>query len=415
MAQSRASTHHEEYTMPGPNGIPTLTQTLTSPEEALREATTIARFCAENGANLDHEDAFPEEEFRRIAEAGLLAVPLPHMEGGLGFATAPGGMLPGLQLLTLLGWGSLAVGRVYEGHINALQLISLFGTAEQAAAAAAEARDKQKLFAVWNTQGANGIHLEPLADGGVRLRGAKLYTSGAGWVDRAIVPGALPDGGWQICVVPMDQVTTTIDRSVWRPLGMRASASYLTDFTGVELGPEALIGPPGAYHRQPWFSGGAIRFAAVQLGGAAALFDAARTELRTLGRTDDPFQRARAGEAATLLEGGQLWLRGAAALLDTLPQAFSAEPAPSPAITAQIMAHANLTRTAIADACVRIIELVERSVGMRGLLQPHPIERIGRDLTLYLRQPAPDAALTGAGNYVLNDPRPALGLWEAEQ
>jgi hypothetical protein len=54
-------------------------------------------------------------------------------------------------------------------------------------------------------------------------------------------------------------------------------------------------------------------------------------------------------------------------------------------------------------------------VGMRGLLHPHPIERIGRDLTLYLRQPAPDAALTGAGNYVLNDPRPALELWEAER
>jgi len=381
----------------------------------LREATTIARFCAENAANLDHRDTFPEEEFRRLAEAGLLAAPLPRAAGGLGFATAADDMLPGLQLLALLGWGSLAVGRVYEGHVNALQLINLFGTAEQVARAATDARDGQKLFAVWNTQGANGVHLEPLANGGVRLRGAKLYTSGASWVDRAIVPGALPGGGWQICLVPMDRVTTTIDRSVWQPLGMRASASYLTDFTGVELGPEALIGPPGAYHRQPWFSGGAIRFAAVQLGGAAALFDAARTELRTLGRTDDPFQRARAGEGATLLAGGQLWLRGAAALLDAHPQAFSADPAPSPELTAQIMAHANLTRTAIADACVRVIELVERSVGMRGLLQPHPIERIGRDLTLYLRQPAPDAALTGAGNYVLNDPRPTLNLWETEQ
>ena len=48
---------------------------------------------------------------------------------------------------------------------------------------------------------------------------------------------------------------------------------------------------------------------------------------------------------------------------------------------------------------------------MRGLLQPHPIERIGRDLTLYLRQPAPDAALANAGAYTLACEEPALDLW----
>ena len=256
--------------MPSPNGRSTLPRTLADPAEALRAAATIARFCAENAANLDHHDAFPEEEFRRVVEAGLLATPLPRAHGGLGLGTAPGGMLAGLQLLTRIGWGNLAVGRVYEGHVNALQLIALFGAPEQIARAAADAREGGNLFAVWNTEGADGVRLEPLPGGGVRLCGAKLYTSGAGWVGRAIVPGALPDGGWQICLVPMDEVTTTIDPSVWRPLGMRASASYKTDFTGVELGPEALIGPPGAYHRQPWFSGGAIRFAAVQLGGGAA-------------------------------------------------------------------------------------------------------------------------------------------------
>lgn len=400
--------------MPGPSGRTAARNTLSSPDEALGAAVRLAQCCAANGANLDHDDAFPIEEFRQLAEAGLLAAPLPTAFGGLGLCTAPGGMRAGLQLLAQIGWGSLAVGRVYEGHVNALQLINLFGTAAQRARAATDARERGKLFAVWNTEGNDGVRLEPLPDGGARLHGAKLYTSGAGWVERAIVPGALPDGGWQICLVPLDEVRTAIDRSVWRPLGMRASASYHTDFSGIELGPEALIGTPGAYHHQPWFSGGAIRFAAVQLGGAAALFDAARAELRALRRTDDPFQRARAGEAATLLEGGRLWLDGAAALLDATPTAFSANPPPDAATTARIIAHANLTRTAIADACVRVIDLVERSVGMRGLLKPHPIERIGRDLTLYLRQPAPDAALVGAGAYTLDKAQPTLDLWRGE-
>jgi alkylation response protein AidB-like acyl-CoA dehydrogenase len=400
--------------MPGAQGTPILARQLSDATEALHEGTVIARFCAEHAPQLDRDDAFPEEEFRRIAEAGLLAAPLPRVLGGLGLGTEPEGMLPGLQLLTLFGWGNLAVGRIYEGHVNALQLIALFGTPEQRERYAADAREG-KLFAVWNTEHAAGVKLEPRAEGGVRLHGAKLYTSGAGWVERALVPGALPDGGWQICVVPMAEVATSIDRSVWRPLGMRASASYLTDFTGVELGAEAALGVPGSYHRQPWFSGGAVRFAAVQLGGAAALLDAARAELRALGRVDDPFQRARIGEAAALIAGGQGWLRATAALLDTSPAAFQAAPPPPPETIARVVAHANLTRTAIAEGCVRVIEIVERSIGMRGLLRPHPIERIGRDLTLYLRQPAPDAAIAGAGAYVLGDPRPILELWNAER
>jgi hypothetical protein len=76
----------------------------------------------------------------------------------------------------------------------------------------------------------------------------------------------------------------------------------------------------------------------VQHGGAAALFDAARAELRALRRTEDPFQRARAGEMATLIESGNLWLRGAAELLDNSPAAFRADPAPPDALDARIQA-----------------------------------------------------------------------------
>jgi hypothetical protein len=48
---------------------------------------------------------------------------------------------------------------------------------------------------------------------------------------------------------------------------------------------------------------------------------------------------------------------------------------------------------------------------MRGLLRPHPVERLGRDLRLYLRQPAPDAALATAGAYVLETEGSMGQLW----
>ena len=37
---------------------------------------TIADYCAINAAGIDREGAFPIQEFKRIAEAGLLAIPL---------------------------------------------------------------------------------------------------------------------------------------------------------------------------------------------------------------------------------------------------------------------------------------------------------------------------------------------------
>jgi len=349
----------------------------------------------------------------------LLVAPAPRALGGLGLGTelAPGNALASLRVLAALGRGNLAVGRVYEGHMNALQLIQTYGTPAQQETYAADAR-AGKLFGVWNTEASDGVRILPVGGGRYRLEGSKTFTSGAGYVARALVPGALEtpgeQPGWQMCVAPMDEAAAAIDPSWWRPLGMRASASYRVDFTGVELDADALIGAPGDYYRQPLFSGGAIRFAAVQLGAAAALFDLFRAYLRELGRTDDPYQRQRAGEVAILVEGGELWLRGAASVVEDHADAFDMS-APDPTRgTDTVVAYVNMARTAIEGLCLDVMRLVERSVGARGLLRPYPFERIHRDLTLYLRQPAPDAALAGAGRFVLDRPARADALWRRE-
>lgn len=195
------------------------------------------------------------------------------------------------------------------------------------------------------------MHLETLPNGRYRLRGAKTFASGAGHLARPLITGSLPEGqGWQLFVLPADKQAPALDRSFWRPLGMRATASFRADLTGLEIGPEDLIGAPDDYYRQPAFSGGAIRFAAVQLGGAEAVFEEIRNFLRSLGRTDDPYQRQRLGEMALALGSDHQWVR---------------------------------------------------CVGARGLLQPLPFERLHRDLTHYLRQPAPDGALADVGRFVL--------------
>ena len=368
---------------------------LASPAQAEVAAEQLAPRLFTQAAETDVVGAFPTQEFEWLRAAGLLTAVLPAALGGAGLHITAA-TLPLLRVLQHIGRGNLAVGRVYEGHLNALLLIQQLASPAQVARYAADAH-AGRLFGVWNTENpAEGVRLEALPDGRYRLHGAKTFASGAGQLARPLISGALPDGkGWQLFVLPADRQPPMLDRSFWRPLGMRATASFRADLTGLEIGPADLIGPPNAYYQQPAFSGGAIRFAAVQLGGAEAIFDETRAFLRSLGRTDDPYQRQRLGEMAIALESGRQWLRGAASHAGR-PGAATPEGAEA------TVAYANMTRTAIEKICLDMLQLAERSVGARGLLQPLPFERLHRDLTHYLRQPAPDGALADVGRFVLD-------------
>jgi alkylation response protein AidB-like acyl-CoA dehydrogenase len=68
-------------------------------------------------------------------------------------------------------------------------------------------------------------------------------------------------------------------------------------------------------------------------------------------------------------------------------------------------------RTAIESNALRVLQLAERCVGARGLMRPEPFERLHRDLTHYLRQAAPDAAVVAAGEFALASPEAAHALW----
>ncbi len=372
-------------------------------DDVVDRAISISKFCGENAAKIDRNGAFPIEEFELITNSGLLTAPLDRRYGGLGLGIDASSIGELLSLLKQIGCGNLAVGRIYEGHVNALQLIQTFGTPEQIERAAADARDRHKIFGVWNAEAEDGLKIQPLGGGKYRLQGAKTFATGCGHVDRPLVGAALPDGGWQLCIVPLDRVATIGDPNWWQPAGMRATASYKVDFTDVILEESALLGRSGDYYRQPWLTAGVIRFAAVQLGGAQALFTATCQFLQGLNRTQDPYQEQRLGQMAIGLEGGCLWLQGAAAQIERYHPIFAGDPAIANPQAQALVAYSNMVRTAIEQICMDAIQLAQRSVGTRGLLPPAPLERIIRDLTLYLRQPAFDAAMATVGRYALQN------------
>ncbi|MDO7885297.1 acyl-CoA dehydrogenase family protein [Hymenobacter cheonanensis] len=409
---------------------PTLSSLPATPASCAAAAAQLAPRLLAQAAATDEVGGFPTQEMRWLHEAGLLTAVLPTSLGGAGLGE-PAATLLLYQALYHVGRGNLAVGRLWEGHVNALLLIRCFGSPAQLARAAADARAGH-IFGVWNTENpANGVQLEPVpgAPGRYRLRGAKTFASGAGHITRPVLTGALRPApapvrrldqgplpvaspavaptGWQLVLLRADEQPPVLDRSFWRPLGMRATASFQADFTGIQVGPDDLVGQPNDYYRAPWFGGGAARFAAVQLGGAAAVFDETRRFLRRLGRTDDPYQRQRLGEMLALHETGQRWLRGAAehAALPPTPTEL-----PPPRLEA-LAAYVNTLRATTEDICLQTLRLAERSVGARGLLQPEPFERLHRDLTHYLRQPAPDATVADAGRFALASDKPAYQLF----
>ena len=346
-----------------------------------------------------------------IAAAGLLAAPLLLEFGGLGLGIDASLTHELLLLLKKIGWGNLAVGRIFEGHVNALQLIQTFGTRSQIARYAEDARDRHKISGVWNAEADDGVKVIPLDNGRYQLQGSKTFCSGAGYVERPFVNGALPGGGWQMCVVPMDLVVTESDPDWWQPSGMRATASYKVDFSHVELDPGAVIAEPEDYNRQPWLTVGSIRFAAVQLGGAEALFDSTRQYLHRLSRTKDPHQQSRIAQMALAIETGNLWLKGAAEMICDYAPLFGGDSHQLYPHPDRLVTYINMARTAIEQICMDVIQLCERSVGTRGLLPPYPMERIIRDLSLYLRQPGFDAALDSVGNYALAHPQSRSINW----
>jgi alkylation response protein AidB-like acyl-CoA dehydrogenase len=96
--------------------------------------------------------------------AGLLTAALSPALGGVGLGE-PAAALALLQVLYHVGRGNLAVGRLFEGHVNALLLVQRFGTPAQVARYAADAQAGH-LFGVWNTENpAHGVRLELLAGG----------------------------------------------------------------------------------------------------------------------------------------------------------------------------------------------------------------------------------------------------------
>ena len=354
-----------------------------SVDEALQRIRASAGRRDQAGEALD-------EEIGWLNAAGLLVGALPgSMSGSPGWSDDP---LAVFALLRRIGQASLPVGRVFEGHINAAQLIGLYGE-QSLQQRCAQAVQQGALLGVWGADGASPLTASAPETGygltGYQLTGCKAFCSGLGLVQAALV--SAPMGGHtHLFYVEVDE-PARMDSGQWHVSGMRATQSGGYDFSGIALAADAAVGGPDAYFIEPHFLGGMMRMGAVQLGGLDALLAECATVLRSRGKANDDLARLRMGEMATLQAM-------ALAVTERLARRIADHAPPD-----EIAREAVLMREGVEQCIVQALAIAERALGTLAHRENSTISRLRRDLSFYIRQAVVDERLMAVGQRYLAD------------
>lgn len=355
----------------------------TKPTQQEQHRGDIEGKLATLGARYDAAPLFPADSLHALVAAGLHRRFAPPVAGGEPFEDDRSHHFALRDALRIVGRGDLSIGRLFEGHVNALRLFGWYGSRDQLAWLG-RALATGAWFGVWATEPSPGVRLT--GDDPPALTGEKMFASGAGGLDYSVVTAAPETGDRRLVVVPANDPERA-NLSGWRVRGMRASASGRYDLSGLTVTPAMLLGRPGDYDRDPRFTAGAWRFCAVQLGGIEALLAEMVLTLGDAARSD-PVQRARVADAVVATRTAGFWVTEAA-----LRAADEEEDAAGVAC---------LARGVVERAGFTVMEAAARLLGTRSAFDGERVDKIIRDLSLYLRQAGADQARDRAAQGLLD-------------
>jgi hypothetical protein len=353
---------------------------------------------AAGAAELDRGPRFPREAFDALAAAGALATTIGDVRDGAGVRR-------GWDLLRRVAAADASVGRILDGHQNAVERLEVAADPaprerELAAVAAGE-----RLLGVWGADPGPGegkaarLHE---SGAGLVLRGAKTFCSGAGGVDAALVMVG-DDGGIapSLVLVECDDAVE-VDRSWYRAAGLRASESHRVLFHDAPV--IAVLGGPGELARDPWFSRDAMRTAASWAGMVDAAVAAAVDELAER-RAEDPQAQLAAGRIEAAQGTVAAWLDRAATVADAAVQSGTADADPTDLARAAGVGPAALAvrpigiamRVEIDRAAKAILETAAAACGSHPFVTAGRLDRARRDLETFLLQHRLEPLLTRLG------------------
>jgi len=327
--------------------------------------------------------AFPEAGMAELEAAGLLAsnaVPGPDR---------PPAAVE-LSLVRLVSAADGGLGRILDGHLNAVERLAVAAPPALRDRELALVREGRLRAGVWGgaPRPGEGPPAEVVRDGdGLVLRGVKTFCSGAGGLDRAMV---LARVGEDTGLVPSDAPISVwvdlgenveVDETWYRGAGLRASVSHRVVFHDTPV--LAVLGEPGWIGALPWFARDALRTSATWAGLVDAAADAALTELANRPARGD-LEALAAGRIRAEQATVDAWQERAAAVMDGGdPDALRAT-----------SLHA---RAAISAAAMRLLDEAARACGSHPFATGGRLDRVRGDLEVFLLQHRLDPMLARDG------------------
>ncbi len=289
-----------------------------------------------------------------------------------------------LALVRAVARADASVGRIVDGHINAVERLAVQAPPELAERELELVRARRLRLGVWGGDpvAGEGTPARLTRHGsGELLSGVKTFCSGAGGIDRALIlahdTSGPPVAVW---VDVTDGAHVHVDRSWYSGSGLRASESHRVVFDDAPV--IARLGHPGALAVQPWFGRDALRTAATWAGMADCAGDHA---LRSLSARPSRgvLEELAAGRILNELATIDVWIAAAAAAMDRRGDDL-----------ADVALNA---RVAIAAACRHLLDEAARACGSQAFVRGAGLDRSRRDLELFLLQHRLDPPLARAG------------------
>lgn len=270
--------------------------------------------------------------------------------------------------LLALGRTDVPLSRLGEGHVDALRILDQ----------ADRKPEHDALYGVWASRSQQtGVHAT-WADGWLVLNGTIRFASGAGVLDRALIP-VWPNAD-QHLLLDLPVARLPIDAGQWMTAAMEVSRSHTITVRELKVEPELQVGASNFYLSRPGFFPGGVGVAACWAGGAARIADLTRGRLRDPA---DPVRR-RLGRMRIHLTAAASAVRFAAERLERVLAVPDAD-------LVEIQAISTETRAVVADAVHGVLSEAQRIAGPAGLAYDEDLTRAVHDLQLYVLQQNADA------------------------
>jgi alkylation response protein AidB-like acyl-CoA dehydrogenase len=355
----------------------------------------------------DSAYSFPKENFESLFQCGFMAPTVSEEFGGMGLSNNRGNIRTLWSMTTEIAKADMSTARCWEGHNNALMLLDNLGTYAQKLKWFTGVVERGEIWSVWSGEPLLKIPGQKQkfettvtkTGKGYLLNGSKVFCSsapGASWANLLVNTkgsgGARNANGSPESVImlacDLSDPSVSFDDTWWKPIGMRGSVSYHVKFNNTLIPFENEIGEPGQFLLDEWQTRWIPQYAATFLGGAEAAYEYTLQHIESQQRKNDPYVQHRIAKMAVNIKTAHLWLDYVADLWEG-PDIEIAK------------SSGNMVRYLVEQLVTQTVEHAVHTCGARALIQPGPLERILRDVTLYARHDDDDQVLATIGKSIL--------------